>query len=212
MPNNPNQRHWKNFLIRKDVQLPIILTNLVFLSIVTAIIIAVVLSPLYIDMLHGENLWVQQVSGNLFLVLLRRISAAAVLILITAAVHQIIFSHRFCGPLVNFGQTFDQMAGGDFSRKVLLRKNDFLKREAAQVNAVIDRLNTDGGDLRAALERMAALTAQLQEQPLSPQVKDLITELQRAIDAGRNTVSAWVIESPDRSIRPDRHGSGNGLK
>ena len=52
-------------------------------------------------------------------------------------------SHRFCGPLINFGHTFAKMAEGDFSSKVHLRKNDFLKAEAAQVNAIIDRLNND---------------------------------------------------------------------
>ncbi|MCB2147708.1 MAG: hypothetical protein KQI81_14620 [Deltaproteobacteria bacterium] len=61
-------------------------------------------------MLNAKDLWVQHVSGNLFLILLRRIGLAMLLILVMAAVHQMILSHRFCGPLVNFGHTFDRMA------------------------------------------------------------------------------------------------------
>jgi hypothetical protein len=69
MTDKPNQRRWRNLLIRRDVQLPIIATNLVFLAVVTAVLIAVLLSPLYIDMLHGGNLWLRQASGKLFLIL-----------------------------------------------------------------------------------------------------------------------------------------------
>lgn len=93
------------------------MANLAFLAMVTTELAAVLLSPLYYDMLNAIVLWALHVSGNLFLTML--------LILMIAAAHQILLSHRFCGPLVNFGQRFDKMKQGDFSRKVHLRKNDF---------------------------------------------------------------------------------------
>lgn len=143
MTDKPNNRSWKNFLVRKDVQLPIIAANLVFLTIVTAVLIAVLLSPLYYDTLNAEDLWVQQVSGSLFLILMRRIALAMLLILFLTATHQIILFHRLCGPLVNLGRTLDKMAQGDYSRRVHLRKNDFLKAEADKLNAIMDRLSAD---------------------------------------------------------------------
>jgi methyl-accepting chemotaxis protein len=186
-----NHRRWKNFLIRRDVQLPIIAANLVFLGAVCAVLVAVLLSPLYHDMLKAENLWVQHVSGNLFLILLQRITLAILLIVVLATAHQIVLSHRFCGPLVNFGHTFARMAKGDFSRKVHLRKNDFLKAEAAQVNAIIDRLNDDGKILHENFNRVAATLSLLSLQDAPPETAVLIDKLRKSVDSCRDVVSTW---------------------
>lgn len=197
MKTKPDNRRWKNFLIRRDVQLPIIATNLVFLVVVTAVLIVLLLSPLYIDMLHGGSLWLRRASGKLFLILLPRFALAMLLILAAAAVHQIVLSHRFCGPLVNFGHTFARMARGDFSRNVHLRNSDFLKAEAAKVNTILDRLNTDGRNLGTNLRRMAETTARLEKQALTPEAKEMINDLHRSLEACRNTVTAWVVSEPE---------------
>lgn len=159
--NKTDNRSWKHFLIRKDVQLPLVTANLIFMAIVSLVLLAVLLSPFYHDMLRSEDLWVQHVSGHLFLILLQRVSLAMFFILVAAAVHLIVLSHRFCGPLVNFGYTFERMARGDFSRKVHLRKRDFLKSEADQVNAILDRLNADGEQLHAYIDQMEQTFTQL---------------------------------------------------
>jgi methyl-accepting chemotaxis protein len=193
-----NQRRFKNFMIRKDVQLPVIVINLIFLGFVCAVLILVLLSPLYHDMLSTEDLWVQHVSGSLFLILLQRLALAMLLILILATVHQVILSHRFCGPLVNFGHTFTKMADGDFSRKVHLRKNDFLKAEALQVNAIIDRLNNDGAILGDNVNRMAATLSLLSLQEVPPETAELIKKLQQSVDNCRDVVSTWHPTLPQK--------------
>lgn len=193
-----NQRRFKNFMIRKDVQLPVIVINLIFLGFVCAVLILVLLSPLYHDMLSAEDLWVQHVSGSLFLILLQRLALAMLLILILATVHQVILSHRFCGPLVNFGHTFTKMADGDFSRKVHLRKNDFLKAEASQVNAIIDRLNNDGAILGDNVNRMAATLSLLSLQDVPPETAELIKKLQQSVDTCRDVVSTWHPTLPHK--------------
>jgi methyl-accepting chemotaxis protein len=190
MADTPNNRSWKNFLVRKEVQLPIIATNLMFLAIVTAILIVVLLSPLYYDMLNAEQVWVKNVSGNLFLILLRRLALAMLLILLLASVHQIVFSHRFCGPLVNFDHTFEKMARGDFSRKVHLRKNDFLKAEATRVNAILDRLNADGKSLKENMDRIDDIATQLDQRPPSEST-ELVGRLRISVDACRSTLDGW---------------------
>lgn len=185
-------------MIRRDVQLPVIAANLAFLGLVCAVLIAVLLSPLYHDMLSAEDLWVQHVSGNLFLILLQRIALAMLLILILATIHQVMLSHRFCGPLVNFGHTFTKMAEGDFSRKVHLRENDFLKVEATQVNAILDRLNSDGAILGENVNRMAATLSLLSLQALPPDTAALIDKLQQSVDTCRDVVSTWDPARPPK--------------
>jgi len=206
MTDKPDNRSWKNFLVRKDLQLPIITANLAFLAIVATVLIAVLLSPLYYDMLNAKDLWVQHVSGNLFLILLRRIGLAMLLILVMAAAHQIILSHRFCGPLVNFGHTFDKMLQGDYSRKVHLRKNDFLKAEAARVNAIIDRLNSDGQELRVRMEQMAETVTRLKRQQLPNETALLVDSLCEPIEACRKTLSTNdhpTLYRPDPPFTPE---------
>ena len=191
MTANPNQRRWRNFLIRRDVQLPIVTTNLIFLGLTCVVLVTVLLSPLYYDLLTADEPWVQQVSGRLFLLLLQRLALAMLLILLFAAVHQVIFSHRFCGPLVNFGHTFEKMARGDFSRKIHLRKRDFLQAEAAQVNAIIDRLNADGSRLDHHLAEIAAGLSHLPAPEDSPETIERIDDLQRSLGTCREIVAGW---------------------
>ena len=195
MTDMPNHRRWKNFFIRKDVQLPIISTNLVFLAVVAVVLIVVLLSPLYHDMLDTDQLWVQHVSGNLFLILLRRISLAMLLILVAAAAHQIILSHRFCGPLVNFGHTFEMMVNRDLSRKVHLRKKDFLKAEANWLNAVIDRLNADGHDINKNITEIDSIVNRLKNQPASAENAALIEKLSASLDACKSKLASWNLGS-----------------
>jgi hypothetical protein len=196
MKDQRNQRHWNNLLIRKDVQLPIIAVNLVFLGLVCGVLIAVLLSPLYHDMISSQDAWVQHVSGSLFLILLQRLALAMLLILILATAHQVIMSHRFCGPLVNFGQTFAKMANGDCSRKVHLRKTDFMHAEADQVNAIIDRLNHDGTVLGEQFNRMAATLSLLSLQDVGPETAELIKKLRQSMDACQDVVSTWDPTMP----------------
>lgn len=192
MASKSNKRQLKNFLVRKDVQFPIIAANLIFLVAVTLIIVLVLLSPLYYDMLRSDDLWLQRISGGLFLILLRRISLALLLILGLSVVHQIVLSHRFCGPLVNFGHTFEQMARGVFSRKVHLRKHDFLKPEAEKVNRVIDRLQADGRTIGRTMDYMAETLARMADANPMPETAHQIDDLKRAIDACRTTVCTWT--------------------
>ena len=50
-------------------------------------------------------------------------------------------THKFCGPLVNFTNSFKKMAQGDLTRKIVLRSGDLLKREAGQFNDMVDELS-----------------------------------------------------------------------
>ena len=193
MEKQPNRRSWKNYLVRTDIQLPIIATNLAFVIAVGAILIVILLSPLYYDMLIAEEPWVRHISGNLFLILLQRLAMALLLIAILAAIHQTILSHRLCGPLVNFGHTFDKMVRGDFSRKVHLRRRDFLKAEAVSVNAIINRLNTDGAVIKKDTKQMAMLVEALRKQHLQGESAKLVDELYESIQSCLKTVDRWTL-------------------
>ncbi|MEJ2100914.1 MAG: methyl-accepting chemotaxis protein [Desulfobacterales bacterium] len=136
-----NNRKLKNYLIKKDVQLKIAISNLIYMLLMVAVIVLTILSPLYLDIFQSVDLCNQYFSANIFIILLERLAFTLVVLLILAFVHQIVLTHKFCGPLVNFAKTFKKVSEGDLTRKIFLRRYDFLQNEATQVNEMIDGLS-----------------------------------------------------------------------
>jgi nitrogen fixation/metabolism regulation signal transduction histidine kinase len=96
----------------------------------------------------------------MFLVLLDRLVIALALIFVISFIHLIVLTHRFCGPMINIKKTIQEVARGNLTRKVFLRKNDFLKEEAAILNHMIDQLSGRFEDIRAD---NAVLLARIEE-------------------------------------------------
>ena len=161
MKRTVNQRKLKNYLIANKTQLKIVLANLILMVLVVAVIIVTILSPFYHDIFLMDDLYSQHYSAKFFLVLLDRLSFAFIAILLLALIHNVLANHKLCGPLVNFSKTFKKIAQGDLTRKVFLRRYDFLKSEAHQVNDMIDSLSDyitkikkDNDRLLSALEEV----------------------------------------------------------
>ncbi len=117
------------------------IANLIHTALIIVIIVWGVLSKFYHDIFLIEDAHFQNYSAKFFVVLLNRLSLALIAILLLAFVYQVLINHKFCGPLINFSNTFKKMSQGDLTRKIFLRRNDFLKNEAAQVNDMIDALS-----------------------------------------------------------------------
>ena len=153
-------RKFHNYLIARDIQLRIVVTNFLYLCLISLVLVLVVLSPYFYDIFNKDELWVQYLSAKTFLVLLDRLIIALPLIFIISFIHLIVLTHRFCGPMINMKNTIQEVARGNFTRKVFLRTNDFLKEEAATLNHMIDQLSGNFEDLR---EDNTALLAMLEE-------------------------------------------------
>ena len=136
MASNPKRRKLRNFFISKDLQRPMLVAHLAYLLYVMIALIATILSPYYTDIFKTGDLWAKHFSANMFIVLLERLSITSLFILVISFFHFVIFTHKFCGPLVNIGRTIARISEGDFTRRIYLRKGDFLKNEAKQINAM----------------------------------------------------------------------------
>jgi len=153
-------RKLHNYLIAGDIQLRIVITNFLYLCLISLVLILAVLSPYFYDIFNNDELWVQYLSAKTFLVLLDRLVIALPLIFLISFVHFIVLTHRFCGPMINIKNTIREVARGNFTRRVFLRKNDFLKEEAATLNHMIDELSGYFEDIR---EDNLTLLAMLEE-------------------------------------------------
>jgi len=142
MKHTMNNRKLKNYLIKKDVQLKIAISNLGYMLLMVAVVVLTILSPLYLDIFQSIDLCNQYFSAKMFIILLERLAFALLILLILAFLHQIVLTHKFCGPLVNFVKTFKRISDGDLTRKIFLRRYDFLQNEANQVNEMMDGLSS----------------------------------------------------------------------
>lgn len=133
-------RKFRNYLINRDIQLRIISANLLYMAAVVLITMGVALSPLVMDIFFSTDLNVQYQSSQTFLALIQSLIPALLLMLVLIFLHQLMMTHRICGPLVNFNNSFQRISRGDLTRKVFLRQGDYLKDECNRINEMIDGL------------------------------------------------------------------------
>ena len=164
------KRRWINYIVDWDLQFRIISQSLIYMFFIVLITIGVILSPLIYDMVFSTNLDVQYQSAQTFLVLVKRLVPAIIVVLALFTVHQIIITHKICGPLVNFSHTFKRLAEGDLTRKIYLRQGDYLKRECDKINDMIDGLS---GILRRLIEDHKKLILKLED--IMMRVEDIDT-------------------------------------
>jgi methyl-accepting chemotaxis protein len=189
------RRKWRNYLINKDIQLRLAIYNLLFLLLAIGFVMAVALIPLYSNFQNPDNLWYQHFSAKFFLVIIDRLALAFIGIFAVAFIFQIVITHRFTGPLINFGKTFQKISQGDLTRKISLRRKDFFHSEAAQVNAMADaliesivKIKNDNDRLLLILEEAAS--GKWEEDQLETKLSDAVKQ------AGRCKAHLAEIKTP----------------
>ena len=199
MKSKKSVRKLQNYLIAKDIQLRIVVTNFLYLCLIALVLVLTILSPYFYDIFNKEELWVQYLSAKTFLVLLDRLVIALPIIFLISFFHFFVLTHRFCGPMINIKHTLKELAQGNFTRKVFLRKNDFLKQEAAILNNAIDQLSGYFEDIRednAALLDM--LEARLEDGQYGEDVAACLNEIKANASHTRNILDK-VNSDPEKS-------------
>ncbi len=143
-----NKRKIRNYFINSQIQMKMAFNNMIYMSIIIIVIVLSILSPLHNDIFDSNNLCMQYITAQFLVILIGRLAVAISILFVAAFIHQIVITHQFCGPLVNFNKTFKKMSNGDFTRKVFLRKKDMLKEEEARVNEIIDNLSEIIGNIK----------------------------------------------------------------
>jgi len=181
-----HERKLKNYIIDWDLQFRIISHSLIYMFLVALIIVGIILFPLIYDMAFSKNLDVQYHSAQTFLILAKQLVPAIIVIMVLFSLHQILITHRICGPLVNFSHTFKRLAEGDLTRKVYLRQGDYLKKECAKINEMIDGLS---GILKRLIEDHGRLITKLED--IIKDVQDIGTreKIQSSLEILKNEVS-----------------------
>jgi methyl-accepting chemotaxis protein len=123
--------------------------NLLYFLIILLVTAGLVFLPLMVklDSSHLSLAEQQEVAG-LILSLHATFWPAILVVFALLAVHSVLVSHRIAGALYRFRVVFRTVAEGDLTARVTLRKGDYLVKEAAEINAMLDALErrkTGGG-------------------------------------------------------------------
>jgi methyl-accepting chemotaxis protein len=168
---NQYKRSFRNYLVSKDLQMRLLAQSFIYVSIMVLASIGIILYPLIRDMLFLEDLESQYAAAQTFLSLVKWLIPAILILLVLFMGHLIIVTHRICGPLINFTHTFDRLAEGDLTRKVHLRRGDYLGRECERINHMIDGIS---GIIHRLLDDHRKLMVTLQG--IKEQVRDIDTK------------------------------------
>jgi methyl-accepting chemotaxis protein len=140
--------------------------NLVYMICSTLATTAVILYPLIELMYQSPVMEVQYHASRFFLAIAERVPLVMAVFLCIFALHHMVMTRRICGPLVNFSATFHRLMQGDLTRKVRLRHSDYLKKEADEINSMMDALahaltliQKENDELRRALSQSPPTSA-----------------------------------------------------
>ncbi|MBI4395328.1 MAG: hypothetical protein HY583_03915 [Candidatus Omnitrophica bacterium] len=83
------------------------------------------------------------------------------------------FLHRIAGPVYRFGQVLRRMGTGEIPSTVQLRRRDFFKETAEELNKVIQLLR----DVDSTSQKLENLITHIPEDTLTPEVRTKIQEI-----------------------------------
>lgn len=161
MSRDNNKRRMTSLLVNFSVQHRVILVNLLFMVIVMFLTMAIIYTHLSENYYHSKVIF-SYAFGDLTITITLKLILLYILLLLTfliSIIAQLKMTHRVCGPLINFCNTFKRISGGDLMGRIHLRKEDLLLKEAESFNAMIgmicelvDELKTENERLNIAIK------------------------------------------------------------
>lgn len=198
MKRTANRRKLKNYLITNKTHLRMMITNLFYTAQIFVVVICGVLFPFYHDIFVTNDIYSQHYLAKYFIVLLDRLFCVFIALFLMALIYQVLINHKFCGPLVNFSNTFKKISQGDLTRKIFLRRYDFLKDEAVQVNNMIDFLSNHIAILKKDYNRLIAVLEKVSENEIDrTEYQHALSILRKQVVICHNHLATFKIEGMD---------------
>lgn len=188
---NRSERKVKNLFINKGLQFRVIITSMLYMFLVMVVSIGLVLSPLMYDMIASTDIAVQYKAAQTFLVIAKRLMPSTMVLFSLYFIHQLIITHRVCGPLVNFTNTFGCIANGELTRKVYLRNGDYLKNEADEINNMIDGLADHVRSIKANQDKVVDALNEVLGNVDDPATKE---KIERVLDETKDSFAMFKLE------------------
>ena len=176
-----NKRKLKNFFIHYDLQMRMISSSLIYMLLVVLFMLGVVLFPIIQKMMNAEDPYVQYIASQTFLVLTQRMIPVFIIIFLLVLIHQVVLSHRICGPLMNFTNTFKKIGEGDLTRRIYIRHWDYLKKECRKINDMVDGISEFISRMRSNNVKLVSLLEDVKVYTENLDTKEEIDEMLLAV-------------------------------
>jgi methyl-accepting chemotaxis protein len=198
MSKKHNKRNWKNLLINNKIQFRIVLINLICMFLVVGINTAVMFSSSICNIYYEGNDGLLKII-DMYTLSSEVLTFSLAAIFILAVISQVLLTHKICGPLVNFTNSFQRIARGDLTRPIKLRSGDLLSQESKQFNAMLSDLSGHIGDLRQDNRILFAILKELSADP-ADQAK--INEALEFIKENEHVITAHLekLKLPKASV------------
>lgn len=170
------RRKLKNYLLSNDVQLRIIIPNLLWMLLVIFATVGVILSPLMMDMFLSDDIEIQYRAAITFLSFIKKLVPTIIAVFSLIFLHQVIVTHRICGPLVNFSKTFKRLAEGDFTKKVEIRSDDYMKEDCQKINQMIEGLSFVVSRVRISNDKLIEAIEKIKKKVDDIKTRDQVLE------------------------------------
>ena len=133
----------KRYIVDKRLQFSLLIYNGIYFLVITLAVWAGLLLPLALD-LSNPNLSIFEhgEAAAKILYLHSRLGPVLLIIFLILGIHSVLISHKIAGPLYRFKATFNQVAQGDLSRVVAIRKGDLLLEEQSKIEEMIGALSS----------------------------------------------------------------------
>lgn len=201
-------RKLKNYFLKNDLQMRMISASVVYMVVVVFFMLAVVLFPVIEKMMLADDIDTRYFAAQTFLLMTRRLLPALVVMLVAIFVHQLVLSHRICGPLVNFTHTFRRIGQGDLTRKIHLRHGDYLKKECDRINemidgfsGLIDRIRGDNTRLVALLEDVVS---HIEDLDTRKKTEETLAALKENADQVQADLAVFKLSETEAAGEPEQ--------
>lgn len=184
-----SDRKLKNLFINKGLQFKIIITAMIYMFLVLIVTVGAILFPIIYEMFTSNDLAIQYKAAQTFLILAKRLLPFTIVLFTFFFIHLSIITHRVCGPLVNFTTTFSRIERGDLTRKIHLRKGDYLKRECDQINSMIEGLSEHVYGVKVKHEKMSDVLKEALESIENIDTRVKIEKVLGELKGGANVVA-----------------------
>jgi methyl-accepting chemotaxis protein len=123
------------------VQYWFVATTLIYFMCLLIVLYAVVFLPMVQPLNDPSVSWQERAQvATEFLDLNARVWPWLLVTFLGLLLHSMYFMHRIAGPLYRFTMLFRTIGGGQLHQRAILRKHDYLHREARDFNAMLDNL------------------------------------------------------------------------
>lgn len=160
-----------------------------FLAALTGVI-AVVFGPLVLDFSGGSTYTIDKYeAAGVFLRLHQQFWPVVLLLIVLIVLHSILVSHRIGGPLYRFRSVFRAIGRGDLSMSVRLRRNDYAKVEAEELDRMISSLRNRVQRAQSDCESLADAAQVLRTEDPGWQ------KFERQLDALQTSLSVFQLRA-----------------